>query len=136
LGSDSQAQIDWLEDARQLESHLRLVRLKRAVLDPGGGSPDGLARVLLDAATVAGARSLGVDSGALLPGAPADFFTLDLDHPSLAGGTSLGACVFGAERSAIIEVAVQGNFIVREGQHRLERDSGQAFSALAQRIFA
>lgn len=135
LGTDSQAQIDWLEDARQLESHLRLVRLRRAVLDPGGGSPDGLARVLLDAATVAGARSLGLHGGALSPGMPADFFTLDLEHPSLAGGASLGACVFGAERAAISEVAVQGELIVREGQHRLERDSSQAFSALAKRIF-
>jgi formimidoylglutamate deiminase len=136
LGTDSQAQIDWLEDARQLESHLRLVRLRRAVLDPGQGDPDGLARVLFEAATTAGARSLGVDTGALTPGAPADFFTVDLDHPSLAGGSSLGAVVFGAERSAIVEVAVQGELIVREGQHRLERDSGQAFTALARRIFA
>lgn len=136
LGSDSQAQIDLLEDARQLESHLRLLRLRRAVLDPGGGDPDGLARVLFDAATVDGARSLGLDVGALLPGTPADFFTLDLDHPSLAGGASLGACVFGADRAAITEVAVQGALIIREGQHRLERDSGQAFTALARRIFA
>jgi formimidoylglutamate deiminase len=136
LGTDSQAQIDWLEDARQLESHLRLVRLRRAVLDPGQGDPDGLARVLFDAATTAGARSMGVDTGALVPGAPADFFTLDLDHPSLSGGSSLGACIFGAERAAIVEVAVQGDLIVREGQHRLERDSGQAFTALARRIFA
>lgn len=136
LGTDSQAQIDLLEDARQLESHLRLVRLRRAVLDPGDGDPDGLARTLFDAATRAGARSLGVGSGALVPGAPADFFTVDLDHPSLAGGSSLGAVVFGAERAAIVEVAVQGELIVREGRHRLERDSGQAFTALARRVFA
>jgi formimidoylglutamate deiminase len=106
------------------------------VLDPGQGDPDGLARVLFDAATTAGARSLGADTGALVPGAPADFFTVNLDHPSLAGGGSLGSVVFGAERSAIVEVAVQGELIVREGQHRLERDSGQAFTALARRIFA
>src|SRR5690606_2300788 len=31
LGSDSQARIDLLEDARRLEEHLRLVRQKRAV---------------------------------------------------------------------------------------------------------
>ena len=44
LGSDSQAQIDPLEDARELEYHLRLVQQKRAILgsdwreDAGGAS--------------------------------------------------------------------------------------------------
>jgi len=32
LGTDSQAQIDLLEDARELEYHLRLQKLERAVL--------------------------------------------------------------------------------------------------------
>ena len=34
LGSDSNVQIDLLEDARELEYHLRLERLERVVLDP------------------------------------------------------------------------------------------------------
>src|SRR5436190_11432754 len=38
LGTDSQAQIDLLEDARELEYHLRLQKLERAVLSPGDGS--------------------------------------------------------------------------------------------------
>ena len=33
LGSDSQAQIDPLEDARQLDYHLRLEQEERAILD-------------------------------------------------------------------------------------------------------
>lgn len=53
LGSDSQAHVDLLEEARQLEGHLRLVRLKRNVLDPARGAPDGLGARLL-----ASARSL------------------------------------------------------------------------------
>ena len=36
LGSDSQAQIDPLEDARELEYHLRLDRQQRAILDQIG----------------------------------------------------------------------------------------------------
>jgi formimidoylglutamate deiminase len=54
LGSDSQAQIDPLEDARELEYHLRLLQQKRAILDQVGGR---LWRSnLFDSATVNGAR--------------------------------------------------------------------------------
>ena len=138
LGSDSQAAIDLLEEARQLELHLRLVRLRRAVMDPGEGDPGGLARVLLRAATEGGARSLGIATGGLRPGAPADFFTVDLQHPSLvgAGGDSLlAAIVFGIGASAVRDVFVGGRKLVDEGRHPLEEESGLAFSALARRVF-
>src|SRR5581483_1374563 len=77
LGSDSQARIDLLEEARLLEGHLRLQRLKRAVLDESA-----LGARLLGFATEQGARALGLDTGTLAPGQPADFFTVDLNHPS------------------------------------------------------
>ena len=79
LGSDSHAQIDLLEDARELEYHLRLQKLERAVL---GG-----AALLFDCATVNGARSIGASGGALEAGKPADFFTVALDDPSIAGAS-------------------------------------------------
>jgi formimidoylglutamate deiminase len=138
LGTDSQASIDLLEDARQLELHLRLVRLRRAVLDPGRGEQTGLARVLFGTATEGGARSLGLSVGRLRPGAPADFFTVDLHHPSLVGAggdAALGAIVFGGGPAAVRDVYVAGRSVVREGRHALEEQSGRAFSALARRIF-
>ena len=54
LGTDSHASVDLLDEARQLEGHLRLWRLRRAVMDPGGGEPDGLAIRLLKSATARG----------------------------------------------------------------------------------
>ncbi len=138
LGSDSQTQIDLLDEARQLESHLRLVRLRRAVLDPRGGDADGLGARLLAAATNAGARSLGVPGGELQPSSPADFFTVALDHPSLAGADRdhlLSQLVFGASAAAIREVVVDGRVIVHEGWHRLAEESSRQFTALARRIF-
>ncbi len=60
FGSDSQAQIDPLEDARELEYHLRLERQQRAILDQIGEQT--LASRLFDCATVHGARALGVPS--------------------------------------------------------------------------
>ena len=65
LGSDSQAQIDPLEDARELEYHLRLLQEKRAILDQVGGKA--LAAHLFDSATTNGARALAVPAGTLEP---------------------------------------------------------------------
>src|SRR5206468_1308294 len=62
LGSDSQARISLLDEARLLDEHLRLVRGRRAVLDGGDGS---LGTRLLHCATAAGAAALGLDTGSL-----------------------------------------------------------------------
>jgi formimidoylglutamate deiminase len=139
LGSDSQAHVDLLMEMRQLDGHLRLLRLRRAVLDPGLGQPSGLALRLLQLATVGGARSLGLPVGRLAVGAPADFFTVDVDHPSVAGVPAdrlLSGVVFAAERQAVREVAVAGRFIVEEGQHPLQEAAVQGFRAVARRVFA
>lgn len=139
LGSDSQATVDLLDEARQLEGHLRLARLRRAVLDPGGGAVDGLAARLFEMATVNGARSLGLPAATLEPGAPADFFTVDLNHPSLVGASPaslLSSIVLGADKSSVREVAVDGRLMVREGQHPRAEESGRAFHALARRLYS
>jgi formimidoylglutamate deiminase len=118
LGSDSQAQIDPLEDARELEYHLRLLQQKRAILDQMGGNT--LAADLFDCATVHGARSLAVPTGDLKPGSFADFVTVDLDDSSIAGNSAadlLPTLVFSLNRSAIRDVVVGGEFVLRDQQH-------------------
>jgi formimidoylglutamate deiminase len=114
LGSDTQVQIDLLEDARLLEYELRTRRGTRAVLAPDVATP------LFHAATFAGARSLGATSGALEVGRPADFFTVNLFDPSIAGadpGTLLNNLVFSLERRAIREVWIGGRQLVVNGRH-------------------
>ena len=123
LGSDSQAQIDPLEDARELDYHLRLTHEQRAILDQIGGQS--LAARLFDCATVNGARALAVPAGNLTPGACADFFTVDLGDVSIAGCSAdnlLPLIVFGMNRTAIRDVAVNGKLIVRDGQHPLQAE--------------
>ncbi len=118
LGSDSQAQIDSLEDARELEYHLRLLQQKRAVLDQIGGKA--LAANLFACATVHGARSLAVSAGELKPGGFADFITVDLNDSSIAGNSAddlLSTVVFSLSRSAVRDVVVQGRFVLRDQQH-------------------
>ena len=123
LGSDSQAQIDPLEDARELEYHLRLDRQQRAILDQIGEQT--LASRLFDCATVNGARSLGVNAGELSRGSLADFFTLNLDDLSIAGhsgGDLLPLVVFSLNRSAVRDVVVNGRWVVRDGRHPLQEE--------------
>jgi len=116
LGSDSQIQIDLLEDARELEYHLRLQKTARNVLAPvDDDSSSALARRLFECATINGAESIGFDGGKLEPGAPADFFTVDLDDVSIAGASPedlLANIVFSLSRTAIRDVVVGGKQIV------------------------
>lgn len=116
LGSDSQARIALLEEARLLEDNLRLVRRRRAVLD----GPPGLGARLLACATEHGAAALGLETGTLRPGAPADFFTLGVD--------SVTEAVFG--QAPVRDVAVQGRLVVRDGQHELYEEAKRGFAAV------
>src|ERR1700761_797311 len=86
LGSDSQAQIDSLEDARELDYHLRLAQQQRAVLDQINDQP--IASRLFACATIHGAQALGIPSGALSPGEFGDMVSVDLADVSIAGHTS------------------------------------------------
>ncbi|HEY2962148.1 MAG TPA: formimidoylglutamate deiminase [Pyrinomonadaceae bacterium] len=131
LGSDSQIQIDLLEDARELEYHLRLQRTARNVLAPVDDlNESALARRLFDCATVSGATSIGFAGGNLEPGAPADFFTVDLNDPSIAGSSPdnlLANIVFSLSRTAIKDVVVGGKRIVADGRHAQQNGIVSAF---------
>ena len=136
LGSDSQAQIDPLEDARELEYHLRLDRQQRAILDQIGERT--LASRLFDCATVNGARSLGVNAGQWSAGSLADFFTVDLDDLSIAGhsgGDLLPLLVFSLNRSAVRDVVVNGRWVVRDGRHPLQEEIVSRYKELHEKLW-
>ena len=152
LGTDSQIQIDLLEDARQLEYHLRLQRLRRVVL------ADDLAKPLFEIATANGARALqpGVVASAVLSGsgvepshlpgdaletAPAttasdnDHFTVDMSDPSIAGAPDELAAVFSLERTAIRDVFVDGKQIIRDGRHAMQDEIVGRFIEVQERLW-
>jgi formimidoylglutamate deiminase len=136
LGTDSHAQVDLLEDARELEYHLRLLRLERNVLAPdaGGGDASALAARLFGCATTGGARSVGLAAGGeLRPGSPADFFTVDLNDPTVAGAGDedlLSSIVFSLSRAAVRETAVAGRLVVEDGHHAAQDEVVSRFAAL------
>lgn len=137
LGTDSQTEIDLLEDARELEYHLRLQRTARNILAPNDETDESaLARRLFACATTSGATSIGFDGGSLEPGALADFFTVDLDDPSIAGSTPenlLANIVFSLSRTAIKDVVVAGKRIVADGRHAQQDGIVSAFQRLQQK---
>lgn len=129
LGSDSNVQINLLEDARSLEYHLRIGKLERAVL---------AAKQLFSCATEAGAASLSAPGGILEAGRPADFFTVALDDPSLAGAepeSLLAQIVYSAERTALRDVAVGGKFVVRDGRHPLAEEIVREFNRVQRELW-
>jgi formimidoylglutamate deiminase len=142
LGTDTNIQTDLLEDARELECHLRLKHLHRIVLAPAAASdpdPAELASHLLDCATRHGAASLHAPGGALEPGRPADFFTIDLDDPTLAGcdaETLPAALVFAGGRSCIRDVVIGGRPIVTEGRHPRQAEIVAGFRALQRDLWS
>jgi formimidoylglutamate deiminase len=136
-GTDSQAQIDILEDARQNEYHLRLIRRQRGILDGVHPGVD-IGPLLLDWATVWGYRALSLEAGGLAPGEPADFFTADLNDLALLGvdKQSLATqAAFALGRTAIRDVAVAGKLILIDGHHPDEEAIRMHYKSI-QRQFA
>jgi formimidoylglutamate deiminase len=137
FGSDSNVQIDLLEDARQLEYHLRLKNLERVILSPDSGE-ESLAQRLITSATQNGAESIQAPGGELESGRAADFFTVDLHDPSIAGSGAhsiLSNTVFAAGRTSIREVFVGGKQIISEGRHPIQGEIVRRFDAVQTRLW-
>jgi formimidoylglutamate deiminase len=128
FGTDSQAQIDILEDARQMEYHLRLRDQLRGILDAsardsgqdGWATREPIEKLLLRSATANGYRALDLPGGRLAAGEPADFFTVDLNDLSGLGmdlETLASQAVFSLAKSAVRDVAVAGKLILENGRH-------------------
>jgi formiminoglutamate deiminase len=112
LGSDSNAFIDLLEEARAVELDERLVTNLR-----GGHT----AADLMRAATAGGAASLGwPETGRIEAGVLADLAVVGLDGVRLAGtppASALEALVFAGSASDVRHVMAGGRWIVRDGAH-------------------
>jgi formimidoylglutamate deiminase len=136
LGSDSQTQIEPLEDARELEYHLRLLHQRRSLLDGIDGQE--LSARLLRCATVNGANALGCDGGDFESGKLADFFTVDLDDVSIAGNSGddlLPAIVFGMRSAAVADVCVGGKFVVRDHCHLQQQEILNQYQEVVRKVW-
>ena len=126
IGTDSNALIEPLEEARAIELDERLATGVR-----GGHS----AEALLDAATGAGYASLGwPDGGAIRVGAFADLVRVGLDSVRLTGTPAadlVDAVVFAGAAADVRDTIVGGQFVVRNGVHLSLDVPGELASAMA-----
>jgi cytosine/adenosine deaminase-related metal-dependent hydrolase len=112
LGSDSNAVIDPLEEARAMEMDERLVGGERGNHHPAG---------LMRAATSSGHASIGwPEAGRIEPGAIADLVTVGLDSARLAGtvaADALASVIFAGGSCDVRSVLCGGRQIVLDGRH-------------------
>lgn len=109
IGSDSNTRLDPIEELRWAEYSARMRYQRRRVLVADAlGSPGPL---LLDYGTYRGARSLGLETGAIEQGMLADFVAIDMTHPSLAGWNAedfLDVLFFGTSAGVMVGTWVGG----------------------------
>ena len=110
LGSDQNAVIDLLEEARALEMHERLHFLERGRFTPAE---------LVKALTVNGHAALGwPEAGRIAVGAPADLVAVRLDSVRTAG-TAAEQAVYAATAADVTTVVAGGRTVVDGGRHVL-----------------
>ncbi|SNS07681.1 formimidoylglutamate deiminase [Sphingomonas laterariae] len=135
IGTDSNVAIDMADELRLLEYGQRLHHRGRNVL-AGEGEVVG-DRIFADALH-GGARALGAAMG-LAVGMPADWVSLDGDHPALCGRSDaslLDSFIFAAGRSAIDGVWRGGRQMVAGGRHKARAAVVARYHVVLQRLLA
>lgn len=103
VGSDSNAVIDILEEARGVELDQRRATGRRVLHQP---------EELFRAATIDGMKALGWNAGALRPGMLADFSTIGLEPPVLWRQLDLGYLMYCSSARDVTNVVVGGRTVV------------------------
>ncbi|WP_138381118.1 formimidoylglutamate deiminase [Luteithermobacter gelatinilyticus] len=137
IGSDSHVSRDLREELRWLEYGQRLWyrhrNLAASVQTPHTGER------LLRAALMGGARASGLKTGALAVGQRADLMILDPEAPAFAGCPDealIDSFVFNGTTPVIKDVMVRGQWIIRDGRHKVEDDIVRNFRATMEKLLA
>ncbi|HET8846900.1 MAG TPA: amidohydrolase family protein, partial [Ktedonobacteraceae bacterium] len=113
IGADSNTRLDPIEELRWAEYSARMRYLRRRVLINDEQASPG--PFLLSMGTDNGARSLGLNTGIIAIGHPADLVAINLEHPTLAGWTDddlLDNLFFGTSAAECVAATwVQGRLI-------------------------
>lgn len=135
VGTDSQVGRSAAAELRLLEYGQRLRDRRRARVLPRGERHVGAA--LWRACAAGGAQALGLGTGRLEVGAPADLVALDAGHPALVGlggDAVLDALVLGQGDGAVHTVVARGVVVVEGGRHHEREPRLRAFRAAMARL--
>nr|WP_314477021.1 formimidoylglutamate deiminase [uncultured Pseudomonas sp.] len=135
IGSDSHVSLSVVEELRWLEYGQRLRDQRRNRLHRRDQPMVG--RTLLDAAWAGGAQALGQPIGALAVDRRADWLVLDDQDPYIAtadGDGILNRWLFAGGDRQVRDVMVNGQWVVRQGQHPLQEKSQLAFAQVLRQL--
>jgi len=135
IGSDSHVSLSVVEELRWLEYGQRLRDQRRNRLYRGDQPMVG--RTLYDAALAGGAQALGQAVGELAVGKRADWLVLDGQDPYIAmaeGDAILNRWLFAGGDHQVRDVMVNGQWVVRQGRHAQEEESGRAFAEVLRQL--
>ena len=125
-------------EAEHEYKHAKVPRQRRKSEEPAalysqvlaGGPKRSTGGELWRGASAGGAQALGAGRAGLRRGAPADFITLDREHPALVGrqgDTLIDSLVFAGRHGAIDTVWRQGRRVVEGGRHHAREAVGARY---------
>lgn len=117
IGTDSNVAISATGELSMLDYAQRFATRRRTAMADRGRSTG---RTLVEACLAGGGQALGLGTGGIAVGAPADLVVLDAGHMAFAGREGdavVDSWIFGPSAGAVREVWVSGKRVVDGGRH-------------------
>ena len=137
IGSDSNISVGPVTELQHLEYGQRVMTGQRIRGRADTTVPRHVGAELWRGALAGGAQALGRPVGSISTGCRADIVLLDGDHPSLAARTGdalIDGWIFAAGENPVRHVMVGGDWVIRDGHHRLETEIEERYRAVIARL--
>lgn len=137
IGSDSHISVNPIEELRWLEYAQRLSKQQRALLATSEQRSVGLN--LWQKAAAGGAQSTNSNAGALAIGKQADLLVLNDRQLRLFAHDDihlLDSVIFASQSNPVLDVMVNGHWVIQGAEHALEQASADSFATLLARLSA
>ncbi len=131
IGSDSHISVNPIEELRWLEYAQRLIKQQRAIL--ASKTQASVGQNLWQQAAMGGAQSTSSNTGCLAVGKQADLLVLDGEQTKLFANTRqhlLDSVVFASQQNTIKDVMVNGQWVIKAGQHKEQAQASDNFAKL------
>lgn len=137
IGSDSHISVSPIEELRWLEYAQRLTKQKRALL--ASEDTPSVGQNIWQQAALGGAQSTSSNTGCLTIGKQADWLVLNEKQTGLYANNLqhlLDSVIFASRENTIQDVMVNGQWVIKNGKHKLEESSAENFTNLLAKLSA